>query len=71
MSEATEMLAQYIAAEKAVLKNQAYTIDSVSYTKADLDKIRLGRREWQRIVNNEKAKTQGGSSFSSVADFTG
>ena len=70
MSTATDMLALYIAAEKAVLKNQSYTIDSVSYTKADLDKLRVGRQEWQRIVNNESAAAQGGSSLFSVADFS-
>ncbi len=69
MSEATEMLAEYIAAEKKVLKNQSYTIDSVSYTRADLATIREGRKEWQRIVNQEKARARGGSDLYNVATF--
>jgi len=70
MSEATEMLAAYTAAEKAVLKNQSYSIDGISYNKADLGALRAGRQEWQRRVNTERARLGGGSSVNSVADFT-
>ena len=70
MSEATDMLALYIAAEKAVLEGQSYSIAGRSMTRADLPEIRAGRREWEAKVRAEKAKTQGGSSLYSVADFT-
>jgi len=69
MSEATEMLAVYIAAEKAVLKYQSYTISGVSVTRSNLTEIRTGRREWQGKVNAENALTNGGSNKYSVADF--
>ena len=69
MSEATEMLALYIAAEKTVLKNQSYTLNGVSLTRSNLSEIRQGRAEWQNKVRAENAKSQGGSSLYSVANF--
>ena len=47
---AHEMIAHYIKAEKAVLSNQAYSIGGQSLTRADLDKIRSGRREWEQAL---------------------
>jgi len=70
MSNATDMLDLYIKAEKAVLSNQSYTVDGQSVTKANLTEIRKGKNQWQRVVNSEMAASQGGSSMSSVADFT-
>ena len=69
MSEATDMLALYIAAEKKVLTNQSYTLNGVTVTRSNLPEIRKGRAEWQARVNAEKAKSQGGSNKYSVADF--
>jgi len=69
MSEATDMLALYISAEKAVLKGQSYTIGSRSLTRANLPEIRTGRQEWESKVRGEQSRNQGGSSLSSVADF--
>lgn len=48
LSTAQEMLAEYILAERAVLKNQAYTIRDRTYKRADLVEIRAGRAEWER-----------------------
>ncbi|MCD8139313.1 MAG: hypothetical protein LUE17_05975 [Planctomycetaceae bacterium] len=45
------MVGLYTKAEKAVLLNQSYTIAGQSLTRADLDKIRLGRREWETRLN--------------------
>jgi len=70
MSTATDMLALYIAAEKAVLKNQSYVMGTTTLTRANLAEIRKGREEWQAKVNDEAAASQGGSSLYSVADFT-
>lgn len=69
MSDASDMLALYIAAEKAVLKNQSYTLNGVSVTRSNLTEIRNGRMEWEIKVNAENAKSQGGSNKYSVADF--
>lgn len=69
MSTATDMLAIYIAAEKAVLGNKSYTLNGVSMSRENLQEIRAGRQEWQRVVNNESAKSQGGSGLYSVANF--
>jgi len=70
MSEATDMLAAYIAAETAVLKNQSYSMAGVTLTRSNLAEIRSGRKEWQQRVNAEKATSQGGSRLYSVADWS-
>lgn len=70
MSQATDMLALYIAAEKAVLNGQSYAISGRSLTRANLSEITKNRAYWQGIVNKENAASQGGSSLYSVADFT-
>ena len=69
MSTATDMLALYIAAEKAVLTNKSYTLNGVSVGRENLPDIRAGRKEWEQKVNSESATTQGGSSLHSVASF--
>jgi len=58
---AQDMLNQYIAAEKAVLQGQAYTIGNRSLTRANLNAIREGRKEWEAIV--EQLSTVGGGSM--------
>lgn len=70
MSTATDMLALYIEAEKAVLSGKSYTINGVTMTTENLSEIRKGRQEWQLKVNKEDAATQGGSSLYSLVDFS-
>lgn len=70
MSEATDMLAAYAAAEKAVLKNQSYSLAGTTLTRANLSEIRKGRSYWQQRVNAENASSQGGSRLYSVADWS-
>lgn len=74
MSTASEMVAKYIAAEAAVLKGQSYMLStgtgSRQLTRANLPEIRAGRREWEQRLAAEQARTKGGSSDYSVADFT-
>lgn len=48
---AREMVELYVKAEMAVLRSQSYTIGGQSLTKADLDKIRKGRLEWEAKVD--------------------
>lgn len=70
MSAATEMVALYTAAEAAVLKGQSYSIAGRSLTRANLTEIRNGRREWEAKVAAENARSSGGSSKYSLADFS-
>lgn len=71
MSNATDMLAAYQAAEIAVLKGESYQIGDLRLTRANLAEIRAGRAEWQRAVNAELARTNGqrGPLSVHVADF--
>ena len=62
--DAEEMISLYTKAEKAVLSGQAYTIAGQSMTRADLDKIRAGRKEWQETL--EKLQGNGGRVFRQV-----
>lgn len=59
MSQATEMLAAYIAAETAVLEGKEYRLGDRTLGMADLSQIQAGRREWQSAVNSESARTRG------------
>lgn len=43
--EIRTLLLEYIKAEKAVLKNQSYTIGTRTYTRARLSEIQKGRQE--------------------------
>ncbi len=58
LAEAQEMYRLYIAAEKAVLKNQAYTIRDRTYTRANLEQIAKERSKWGAIV---KKLSRGGA----------
>lgn len=69
MSTASDMVAMYITAEKKVLGGQSYTINGRSLSRANLNEIREGRREWEAVVRQETAKSKGGSSMVSLADF--
>jgi len=55
--EAREMYSLYIEAEKAVLKNQAYSIRDRTFTRADLRDIASSREYWLRRI---KGLTRGG-----------
>lgn len=68
MTHAEEMLQEYINAEKAVLRGQAYMIVTSAGTRqlqrAQLGEIRRGQEYWRRVVNAEKARRQGGGDHS-------
>lgn len=59
MSQATDMLAAYIAAETAVLLGKEARLGDRSLRFEDLSEIRAGRAQWQSIVNSEKAAANG------------
>jgi len=51
LTEAREMLALYIEAEKHILQGQSYTIKDRTLTRADLRTVAQERRRWQSIVD--------------------
>lgn len=51
MRQAREMRDLYVAAERAVLLGQSYTIGGQSLTRANLAEIRKGRAEWEAILS--------------------
>lgn len=53
MSTATEMLAQYLTAEAALLAGKEITFQDRKLRMEDLPAIREGRREWERRVAEE------------------
>jgi ribosomal protein S20 len=50
-AEIRALLAEYIKAEKAVLKNQSYTIGTRTYTRARLSEIQKGRQECETALS--------------------
>lgn len=67
---AQAMLDLYIQAEKDVLEGKSTTINGRMMTLEDLDKIRAGRKEWERKASDESAVAAGKSSRNhSLADF--
>lgn len=66
---ASEMLSKYLAAESAVLQGQSIDFNGRRLTRADLELIRKGRKEWEAKVAAERnriagAPTVGGLGFS-------
>lgn len=69
MTQAQQMLDQYLAAEQAVLEGRSVTFGGRTLTMADLNQIRDGRREWERRVQAEQAAAAGQHSGFSLASF--
>lgn len=46
-----EMIDLYVDAEKKVLKGQSVVMDGKTLTRADLESIRRGRKDWERRLN--------------------
>jgi hypothetical protein len=72
MSLATDMVAFYITAEKAVLAGQSVQFGERRLTYANLEEIRAGRAEWERKVADEARSAAGDKSpvRFAVASFT-
>jgi hypothetical protein len=70
MTTATEMLALYVEAERKVLAGQSVSFAGRQLTRVDLDKIREGRREWERRVADETVSSSGGTPGMALADFS-
>lgn len=71
MSTASEMLELYIAAEKAVLRGQAFELNGRSLTRAALADIQRERAMWERRVQAETVAAAGGAPGVAIADFSG
>jgi hypothetical protein len=59
MTTATDMLAQYLAAESALLEGKSIIFNERHLTREDLSEIRKGRKEWERRVAAENAQAAG------------
>lgn len=71
MSQATDMLQAYIAAETKILAGQSVSMSGRMLTRADLGEVRAGRLEWQRVVDAEQRTAAGGGGPRySVAGFS-
>lgn len=74
MSTATDMLAEYLAAESLVLQGKEATIGGARFRREDLAAIRAGRKEWEDKVAAEQGKAYGAPTIGglkvSVADLS-
>ncbi len=59
MSTASDMVALYLAAETRVLAGKAVTLGGRAVSLEDLAEIRAGRKEWERRLAEEQARTAG------------
>lgn len=59
MTQATDMLAAYLAAETAILRGKDVSFGGRRQTMEDLPAIRAGRQEWERRVQAESAQAAG------------
>jgi hypothetical protein len=71
MSIATDKLAEYLAAEAAVLKGQQFRLGDKQVTFAELGAIQAGRAYWERRVASETAAAAGRTPGVALADFSG
>lgn len=68
---AQTMLDTYLAAEAKILSGQSVRFGERMLTRADLDMVQNGRREWEAKVAAESIRAAGGSSLYALADFSG
>ncbi len=66
MTDAQVMLDLYLQAEKDVLAGKNVTFRGETVGMEDLDSIRSGRKEWQRVVSDQ---SNGGKPYS-LASFS-
>lgn len=75
MSIATDKLAEYYAAETAILKGQRIRFEGGGtlrdITRADLAMVQAGIKKWEAVVAAEERRTAGSGSIRyQVADFS-
>lgn len=71
MSTATDMIAAYLAAEKAILEGKDVSFQGRRVAMEDLDSLRKGRQEWEARARAEQqpAGRRGGLGNYAVASF--
>lgn len=62
LNEMREKLAAWEAAESAVMRNKAYTVDGLSYTRQDLSAIHSAIDYWRRRIAATLKAVRGQSS---------
>ncbi len=67
MTTATDMLAQYLAAESAILQGQEFSFEGRSLKRADLPSIRAGRLEWEKRAQSEAMAKAGGAQIGGLS----
>ena len=67
MSNATDMLAKYLAAEAALLEGKIARFGDRTLQMEDLSEIRAGRKEWESKVAAEQAQANGAPRFGGLS----
>lgn len=70
MSQSTEMLAKYLAAEAAILEGKEARLGDRSLKMEDLASIRAGRQEWEARVLAESARASGAARIGGLSYAT-
>lgn len=68
-AEIVEMIENYAAAEKAIMKGQAYSINGRSLTRVPLSDIREARQEWESRLNSYDVSKRGGNANFSLSTW--
>lgn len=72
MTQATDMLAAYLAAETAILQGKDISFNGRRCTMEDLPAIRAGRQEWEARASAEQSRQRSsGLGRFGVARFDG
>lgn len=69
MTQATDMLAAYLAAETAVLQGKEVWFGGRRQSMEDLPAIRAGRQEWERRAQAEAQQTTSGRSQGGLGNY--
>ena len=63
MTQATDMVAAYIAAEMALMSGKEARLGDRTLRYEDLAEVRAGRQEWETAAATEAARSRGVKSF--------
>ncbi|HCF4945002.1 TPA: primosomal replication protein PriB/PriC domain protein [Pseudomonas aeruginosa] len=66
---AQQMLDKYLEAEAAVLEGRTVIFKGRTHTMEDIEKIRAGRREWERRAAAEQDRAAGRRPGPALAEF--
>lgn len=66
---AQQMLDKYLEAEAAVLEGRTVIFNGRTHTMEDIEKIRAGRREWERRAAADRDRSAGRRAGPALAEF--